>query len=75
VEADAGGKQKMVNTALKPGETELAGNCNKFTKMHTLFDIHPTKVESGFVCVLIECSHSVGGGRIALISFLMEISL
>lgn len=39
VEADAGGKQKMVNTALKPGETELTGNCNEFTKMHTLFDI------------------------------------
>lgn len=29
----------MVNTALKPGETELASNCNEFTKMHTLFDI------------------------------------
>lgn len=30
----------MVNTALKPRETEFAGNFNEFTKIHTLFDIH-----------------------------------
>jgi hypothetical protein len=63
--ADAGGKQKMVNTALKPGETELAGNCNEFTKMHTLFDIQyiQLKLNQGLCVCLLNAliSLEVGG--------------